>query len=154
MEIHARYDFFEPGDRTALVCVDEPEIHRVVVEQLGQLEYKMHTGLFTEDISLKLKAQTYDLVVVYESFNDTILEGNAVLAEITRIPANQRRHEFVVLIGPGMVTNDETQAFQYSVDLTFCVSDLANFAPVLRRGAMRHQEFYRLFFECLRAAGA
>lgn len=151
--MQSRYDLFEAGDQTSLVCIDEPEILREVVAQLGLLNYKMHTGLFTEDITLKLKAQTYDVVVVYESFNDTILEGNAVLAEITRIPARQRRQQYVVLIGPNMVTNDEAQAFQHSVDLTFSVSDLANFAPVVRRGLVHHQEFYHLFFDCLRMAG-
>ena len=51
--------------------------------------------------------------------------------------------KFVVLIGPNMITNDELQAFQYSVDLVVSVSDFANFRPVLRRGVARHQEFYR-----------
>jgi hypothetical protein len=53
-----------------------------------------------------------------------------------------------------MITSDELQAFQYSVDLVFSVSDLANFKPVLRRGVARHTEFYRRFNECLRMAGA
>ncbi len=153
MEIQTRYDVFEPGDQTALVCIDEPEVQRAVVEQLGSLGYKMHTGLFTEDISLKLKAQSYDIVVVYENFNDSILEGNPVLMEITRIPSHQRRQQYVVLIGTSMVTNDEMQAFQFSVDLTFSISDLSNFAPVLRRGVVRHKEFYRNFSDCLRVSG-
>ena len=114
----------------------------------------MHTGLFTEDISLKLKAHSYDVVLVYESFNDSILEGNTVISEITRIPANQRRQQYVVLVGPNLVTNDEMQAFQYSVDLTFSISDLSNFGPVLRRGLLRHRDFYRLFADCLRMTGA
>jgi hypothetical protein len=53
-----------------------------------------------------------------------------------------------------MITNNEIQAFQFSVDLVVSVSDLANFKPVLRRGVARYQEFYRRFNECLRMAGA
>lgn len=154
MEIQTRYDLFEPGDLTALVCVDEPLIQRAVVDQVSALDYKIHTGLFTEDISLKLKAHTYDVVVIYETFNDTVAEVNPVLAETIRLPLGQRRNQYVVLIGPNMVTNDEMQAFQYSVDLVFSVSDLANLTPVLRRGVARHKEFYRLFNDCLRMAGA
>lgn len=154
MEIQTRHDFFEPDDLTALVCVDDPQVQRAVVDQVAALDYKIHTGLFTEDISLKLKAHTYDLVVVYESFNGTAAEGNPVLVETTRIPPARRRLQYLALIGPNMVTNDEMQAFMYSVDLVFSVSDLANLKPVLRRGVVRHKEFYRSFNDCLRMAGS
>jgi len=53
-----------------------------------------------------------------------------------------------------MITNNELQAFQYSVDLVFSVSDLANFKPVLRRSLIRHSEFYKKFNECLRISGS
>jgi len=154
MDIQTRHDIFEPGDQTALICVDEAEVQRAVVEQLADLGYRIHTGLFAEDISLKLKAQTYDVVAIYETFADSVAEGNPVLLETTRMPGAQRRDQYVVLIGPNMITNDELQAFQFSVDLVFSVSDLANFKPVLRRGVTRHAEFYRKFNECLRMAGA
>lgn len=154
MDIQTRHDIFEPDDHTALVCVDEAEVQRPVLEQLGDLGYRIHTGLFAEDISLKLKAHTYDVVAIYESFAGGLAEGNPVLLETIRTPSSQRRNQFVVLIGPNMVTNDELQAFQYSVDLVFSVSDLANFKPVLRRGTARHTDFYRKFNECLRMAGA
>jgi hypothetical protein len=154
MDIQTRHDIFEPNDLTSLVCVDEAEVQRAVVDQLGQLEYKIHTGLFAEDISLKLRAQSYDVVVIYETFAGSVAEGNPVLLETTRIPSSQRRNQVVVLVGPNMITNSEIQAFQYSVDLVVSVSDLANFRPVLRRGVARHQEFYRKFSECMRMAGA
>ena len=135
--------------------MDEPEVQRAVVEQLAALEYRIHTGLFAEDISLKLKAHTYDVVVIYENFNGSVAEGNPVLAGNQ---AHSRRAAPEInsssLIGPNMVTNDEMQAFQYTVDLVFSVSDLANFKPVLRRGVVRYKEFYRKFNDCLRMAGA
>jgi len=154
MDIQTRHDIFEPNDLTSLVCIDEAEVQRAVVDQLGELAYKIHTGLFAEDISLKLRAQSYDVVVIYETFAGSVAEGNPVLLETARIPSSQRRNQVVVLVGPNMITNSELQAFQYSVDLVVSVSDLANFRPVLRRGVARHQEFYRKFNECLRMAGA
>ena len=69
MEVQSRYDFFEPGDQTALVCIDDAEIQKMAVEQVTALEYKIHTGLFCEDISLKLKTHSYDVVIIYENFN-------------------------------------------------------------------------------------
>jgi hypothetical protein len=154
MDIQNRHDIFEPDDLTSIVCVDEAEVQRAVVDALGELNYRIHTGLFAEDISLKLRAHTYDLVVIYETFAGSIVEGNPVLLETIRIPSSQRRKQFVVLVGPNMITNNEIQAFQYSVDLVVSVSDIANFRPVLRRGVARHQETYRRFNDVLRMAGA
>ena len=57
-DFHHRIDLFEPGDKTALVCVDVPEVQRIAVENLSELEYKIHTGLFVEDI-LRSVAMVY-----------------------------------------------------------------------------------------------
>ncbi len=137
-----RLDFFEPGDLTSLVCVDAPEIQRLVVDQLGDLNYKIHTGLFVEDILLKLRAHVYDVVIVSEQFNGADLESNAVIAAAVEMPLAQRRKQFVTVMGSSFQTNDEMQAFQHSVDLVMNVSDAANLKPVLRRGVNRKRELY------------
>ncbi len=142
MEVQTRSDLFETGDATALVCIDEPDLQKTVVEQLAALSYKIHTGLFVEDISLKMRTHVYDVVVIYESFNDSDLETNQVLAEMTQIPSTQRRLQFLVLIGSSMVSSDEMVAFLHGVDLAFSISDVANLKPVLRRAVLRHKEFY------------
>src|ERR1700689_3377911 len=98
MDIQTRHDIFEPDDQTALVCVDEAEVQRAVVEQLGDLGYRIHTGLFAEDISLKLRTHTYDVVAIYETFAGSVAEGNPVLLETIRTPPSQRRRQFVALI--------------------------------------------------------
>lgn len=153
MEAQNRYDVFEEGDQTALVCIDDPEIQQVTVEQIVALGYKIHTGLFQEDVALKMRTHNYNIVVVYENFNGWDLETNQVLKEVVTCPADQRREQFVVLVGPNMVTSDEMQTFIYSVDLAFSLSDLANLKTVLRRAAARHKEFYAPFVESLRIAG-
>jgi hypothetical protein len=153
METQSRYDIFETGDMTSLVCVDVPEIQEAVVEQLSALNYKIHTGLFPEDVQLKLRSHNYDVVLVYENFNEWDIETNQILREVVGVPPEQRRNQFVVLLGANMVTNDEMQAFVYSVDLTYSLSDLPNLKTVLRRGIGRQKEFYGNFLESLRAAG-
>jgi len=150
MEAQNRYDVFEEGDQTALVCIDDPEIQQAAVEQVGSLGYKIHTGLFPEDVALKMCTHNYNLVVVYENFNGCDLETNQILKEVVDVPAEQRRQQFVVLVGPNMVTSDEMQSFIYSVDLAFSLSDLSNLKTVVRRAAARNKEFYGPFLECLR----
>ncbi len=59
--------FFDLGDNTALVCVDHQQYQKVVVPQLIDMTYKVHLGLFEEDVLLKLKTYNYDVVVVSEN---------------------------------------------------------------------------------------
>ncbi len=152
-EYETRFDIFEPGDLTALVCIDQPEYQQPIVEQLSSMDYKIHVGLFQEDISLKLKTHVYDVVVIDEHFNGCHLGNNVVLQEAIHLPGTQRRNQFLVLIGSSVMTNDEMMAFIFSVDLCFNVNDLANLKPVLRRGVARQKDFFHVFIEQVKAAG-
>lgn len=153
MEFQSRLDLFEPGDLTALVCVDVPEVQRIVVDQLTALNYKIHTGLFLEDILLKLRAHAYDVVIISEHFNASDMESNPIITAAVAAPAEQRRKQFIVAVGSSLATNDELQAFQHSVDLVVNLADVVNLRPVLRRGVVRMNEFYAPFRDALAAEG-
>lgn len=153
IEFQSRLDLFEPDDLTALVCIDVPEVQRIVVDQLTVLNYKIHTGLFLEDILLKLRAHAYDVVVISEHFNASDMNTNPIIGAAIAAPSEQRRRQYLVAVGSGLVTNDELQAFQYSVDLVIGLADVVNLRPVLRRGVMRQNEFYAPFREAMKAEG-
>ena len=153
LEFQSRLDLFEPGDLTALVCVDVPEVQRIVVDQLTALNYKIHTGLFLEDILLKMRAHVYDVLVIAEHFNASDMSTNPIIASAIAAPSQERRRQFLVAVGSTLATNDEMQAFQYSVDLVVGLSDVVNLRPVLRRGVMRMGEFYAPFREALKLEG-
>lgn len=146
--------FFDVGDNTALVCVDHQQYQKVIVPQLIDMTYKVHLGLFEEDVLLKLKTYNYDVVIVYENFKGSTLQMNPVLAELTQRPDTQRRSHFVVLISHKFATNDAMSAFVHSVDQVINISDLANLKPVLRRGVAQHQELYNAFNEMLKSVQA
>jgi len=44
------------------------EVQRAVVDQLVSLNYRIHTGLFVEDITLKIKTHPYNVIAIYETF--------------------------------------------------------------------------------------
>lgn len=152
-ELENRLDIFEPGDLTALVCVEQPEMQQQIAQQMTSMDYKLHVGLFAEDISLKLKTHTYDVVVIDEHFGGCQLSTNAVLYEAINLPSGQRRQQYFVLVGDSVQTNDEMMAFILSVDLVVNEADLENFKPVLRRGVARQKEFYQSFADQLKAVG-
>src|SRR4051812_19310114 len=143
--------FFDLGDNTALVCVDHQQFQKMVVPQLIDMTYKVHLGLFEEDVLLKLKTYSYDVVGVYENFKGSTLQTNPILAELARRPDAQRRQHFVVLLSQRMATNDAMSAFVNSVDQIINISDLANFKPVLRRCVSQHRELYNAFNDMLKS---
>ena len=146
--------FHDLGDNTALVCVDHQQYQKIVVPQLIDITYKVHLGLFEEDVVLKLKTYNYDVVVIYENFKNSKLETNPLLLEMTKRPDARRREHFVVLLSHKFATNDAMSAFVHSVDQIINVADLANFKPVLRRGVAQHRELYHSFNDMVKSVQA
>jgi len=151
METESDATFLELGDNTALVCIDHQQYQKIVVPQLIDLGYKVHLGLFEEDVFLKLQTYNYDVVVIYENFKDSTAQTNPILRELSKGPDARRREHFVVLLSHRFPTNDAMTAFVQSVDQIINVSDLANFKPVVRRGASQHRELYHSFNEMLKS---
>jgi hypothetical protein len=147
-----RHDTFETGDATALICVDDPNLQPIVADQLDALEFKIHTGLFREDIVMRLQMHAYDVLVVHDRFEGGELATNPILAACRELSPEQRRAHSVVLIGADFLTEDGLQAFQLSVDLVCSLSDLGNLAVVLRRSLEERALFYRHFKACLEKA--
>jgi hypothetical protein len=150
MEIETDHTFLDIGDNTALVCVDHQQYQKIVVPQLIDLGYKVHLGLFEEDVILKLQTYSYDIVVVYENFKDSTAQTNPVLRALSRCPDARRREHFVVLLSHRFPTNDAMSAFVQSVDQIVNISDLGNFKPIVRRGDAQHRELYHSFNEMVK----
>ncbi|HEY4281572.1 MAG TPA: hypothetical protein VGM62_00805 [Chthoniobacterales bacterium] len=143
--------FADLAENTALVCVDHQQYQKIVVPQLIDLTYKVHLGLFEEDLILKLKTYTYDVVVIYENFKGCKVENNPVLREMIQLPDVRRRQHFVILLSHRYATNDAMSAFTQSVDQIVNIADLANFKPILRRGVAQHHELYHAFNEMVKS---
>ncbi|MFL6538483.1 MAG: hypothetical protein ACJ8JD_09935 [Chthoniobacterales bacterium] len=146
--------FFDLGDNTALVCIDNQQFQKLVVPQMIDIGYKVHLGLFEEDVLLKLKTYSYDVILVHENFKGSKPENNPILREIVNETGAQRRAHFVVLLSQRFATNDAMSAFVQSVDQIVNVSDLANLKPVLRRGVAQYRELYTPFNETVKAVQA
>lgn len=143
--------FIDLGDNTALVCIDHQQYQKIVVPQLIDMTYKVHLGLFEEDVMLKLKTYNYDVVVIYEGFKGSKLETNPILREMIHIVGARRRQHFVVLLSHKFPTNDAMSAFVQSVDQIINIADLANFKAVIRRGVSQHRELYHSFNEMFKS---
>lgn len=154
MSTETEAPFFDLGDNTALVCIDQQQYQKLVVPQLIDLTYKVHLGLFEEDVVVKLQTYSYNVVIVYENFKGSTVQTNPILRYLVKQPGTQRRDHFVVLLSHRFATNDATTAFVQSVDQIINISDLANFKPVLRRGLAQYRELYSAFNETLKSVSA
>ena len=143
--------FADLGDNTALVCVDHQQYQKIVVPQLIDLTYKVHLGLFEEDVVLKLKTYSYDVVVIYENFKGCKVENNPLLREMIQMSDARRREHFVILLSHRYATNDAMSAFVQSVDQIVNIADLANFKPILRRSLAQDKELYHAFNEMVKS---
>lgn len=141
---------FDLGDNTALVCIDHQQYQKIVVPQMIDLTYKVHLGLYEEDVLLKLRTYAYNVVIVYENFKGSTLATNPILREMIRRPGTQRREHFVVLLSHKFATNDAMSAFVQSVDMIINIADLANLKPVIRRGTAQHRELYHPFHQAMK----
>ncbi len=151
MEQELETTFFDVGDTTALVCVDHQQYQKMLVPQLIEMNYKVHLGLFEEDVLLKLKTYSYNVVIIYENFKGTTLPTNPIMQEMIRRPGHQRRDHYVVLLSHRFATNDAMSAFVQSVDQIINIENLANLKPVLRRGVTQSRELYEPYNETLKA---
>jgi hypothetical protein len=154
METDVDSSFVDLGDNTALVCVDHQQYQKIIVPQLIDMTYKVHLGLFEEDVSLKLKTYSYNVVVIYESFKNFTLQTNPLLREMARRRDSRRREHYVVLLSHKFATNDAMSAFVQSVDQIINIADLANLKPVLRRGVAQHRELYHSFNDMVKSVQA
>jgi hypothetical protein len=143
--------FFDADDNTALVCVDQQQYQKLIVPQLIDMTYKVHLGLYEEDVLLKLKTYSYHVVIVYENFKGSKLQSNPILREMVSRPGHVRREHFVVLLSHRYATNDAMSAFVQSVDQIINIADLTNLKPVLRRGVAQYREMYHPFQDTLKA---
>jgi hypothetical protein len=143
--------FADVGENTALVCVDHQQYQKIVVPQLIDLSYKVHLGLFEEDVILKLTTYMYDVIIIYENFKGSKLENNPILREIVMLPDARRREHFVILLSHRYATNDAMTAFVQSVDQIVNIADLATFKAILRRGVAQYRELYHAFTEMVKS---
>ncbi|MDX2225974.1 MAG: hypothetical protein SFY92_02575 [Verrucomicrobiae bacterium] len=137
--------FFDVGDKTALVCVDNIEHQNPLVEALTEMEFKVHVGVFLEDISAKMSNHTYDILIIADNFMGATMEDNPVLKTVQSQPMGARRSQLTILLSESLATADKISGFIYSVGLTLNPADISQLQVLVRKTLAENEEFYRTF---------
>jgi len=137
-------DFFELGDKTALVC-GEPGVVESAWKSLKELGHKIHFSNDVDDAIERIRYTQYNCVIVQEDFLGKPLEENEVMQYLATQPMIQRRNTFVALLGDSCRTLDAIQAFSLSVHVVINPSDLPNLTAILRKSIAEDERNYRVF---------
>lgn len=139
---------YEEDGRTSLVCEDGREAQAAIGSVLKELKYATDVAANADEAFEKLRFNKYDVVVINEKFGGDP-ETNEVLRHLQTMPMSNRRHIFVALLGQNLITNDNMQSFDKSVNVVVNEKDLPNLKGILKRSVADNDQFYKVYKESL-----
>jgi CheY-like chemotaxis protein len=143
----------ERGQPRALVCVNVPAERQQIITILTQLGYAPHSCKDSGEAIGRLRLAAYAIVVLSAAFDPPGQDGPSIRACLADMGMTGRRNTHVVLIDPGLASNDPRAAFAHSVDLVLHPNDLPSFEEALGRSRTETETRYRVLKESLRAMG-
>jgi len=147
-----RMDFFEVGDKTALICAD-PNVGEIVRNTLRELGFKFHTAESSDVAIERTRYNAYDIIVIQENFTGSTLKTNVILNYLVPLPMAQRRYSMIVLVGSAFKTLDAMQAFAHSVQLVVNTMDMPNFTAILKKSWSEFQILYKVYKDVFASHG-
>ena len=147
------FDYLLKGEKTALICEQNPKTKETITTALKEMGYRVAEATTARNALKYMRFQTYDMVVVNESFEARSADTNHVLQYLAQLPINVRRHIFVGLVGNGFKTMDNMMAFNKSVNLVVNLQDIPEIEKILLGALADHENFYQVFWESMEQAG-
>ena len=144
------FDFIEEEGNTALVCEQNPDIRKKVIDALDIMEYHITVAESGRDALKKMRYYVYDLIVINETFNSDSPDSNMVMLYLERLPMSIRRNTFVIMISTKFHTMDRMLAFRYSVHIILNSKNIDDFGKIVSRGLTDNELFYQIFNESLK----
>ena len=146
------FDFIEEEGSTALVCEQDPDIRKKIINALDIMEYHITVAESGRNALKKMRYHVYDLIVINETFNSDSPDSNMVMLYLERLPMSIRRNTFVIMISTRIHTMDRMLAFRYSVHIIINSKNIDDFAKIVSRGLTDNDLFCQVFNESLKAA--
>ncbi len=146
-------DYREGESPRALVCVDIPAERQQVIAILKRIGCAPYSCKDSGEAIGRLRLAAYAIVVLSAGFDPPGQGGPSFRDYLAGMGMTGRRDIHVVLIDPGLASNDPRAAFAHSVDLVLHPNDLPHFEEALGRSKAETEIRYRVLKESLRAMG-
>ena len=146
-------DSLKGGKNLALVMSNneyETNVLKMSVEQMG---YRFVGAETPRKAISMMRFNTFDLVIMPDTFNDIPLERNPVLDFLNHLPMSVRRHLIFVLYGEDLKTNDRMMGFTMSANVVVNNQDLGEISNILAQAVSDHQMLYRIFLDTIEELG-
>lgn len=138
----------------ALVCVDDKAQRRDYDEILSTLGFNT-VHIMEEQVQAMtyLTQVTYEMVILEAKFDGSTLEANPVLACVSEVAMEQRRHMYVAVCADEKYTYDVMAAYSQNVNLFFSYTDRREVLRTFEHGRAEHKRLYRIYWEVCEELG-
>jgi len=153
MEADSALDSYGEGEKLALVMVPDNARLEKIKEALGELNYNTIRAENTLEAVSKMRFQNFDLVILSDHFDNTLLQQSHILQYLNHLSMSIRRKMFVLLMGDTFRTMDHMSAFAMSANLVANWKDLVRLSSILGRALLDNEKFYKVFMDVLRETG-
>jgi len=141
------FDFISTEDKPALIAFSTPEWLETAKVALTELGYKVHTAATHSDFLVRFTQVHYQVIVIEELFGANTIEENLTLQALQNMPANQRRHATIVLLGDSFQTFMPMEAFKQSVHAVINSAELFLLKQLVEKAVADNALFYHSFRE-------
>ena len=146
-------DSSKDGKNLALVMSNNEYETNVLKTSVEELDYRFVPAETPRKAISMMRFNTFDLVIMPDTFNDIPLERNPVLDFLNHLPMSVRRHMIFVLFGESLKSNDRMMGFTMSANVVVNSQDLGKITDILMPAISDHQMLYRIFSNTLEELG-
>jgi DNA-binding NtrC family response regulator len=139
--------FITTSDKPALIAFSTPEWLDMAKQTLNELGYKVHTAATHSDFLTRFSQIHYQVVVLEERFGANTIEENLTLQALQNMPANQRRHATIVLLGDSFQTFMPMEAFRHSVHAVINSSEMFLLRQLVEKAVAENTMFLHNYRE-------
>jgi CheY-like chemotaxis protein len=147
------FDYLLEGEKTALLCEQDATAKEKIKNVLKGMGYRVAEAASARNALKYMRFQTYDMVILNETFEAAGADSNHVLQYLAQLPIINRRNIFVCLVGKDFNTMDNMMAFHRSVNLVVNLGDLDEIGKILSGALTEHENFYQVFWDSMKKAG-
>lgn len=138
-------DVVEDGVKTALMCIAASSRAEKLAQALQELDFWVVHAARPGFALGKLHHNTYDLIILEESFDTAQPRDNLVLHHVQLLPMHLRRQFFLCLLSESHPSLDAMLGFRMGVNLILNVADLDKAKIILARSLKEYKHFYGFF---------
>src|SRR5271163_4437182 len=141
------FDFISAEDNPALIAFSTPEWLEAAKAALQELGYKVHTAATHTDFVVRFSQFHYQVVIIEELFGANTFDENLTLQALQAMPASQRRHATVILLGNSFQTFTPMEAFKHSVHAVINSSEMFLLKQLVEKAVTDNNAFLHSFRE-------